>query len=137
LQEAHKISSRAAQVGFEWPEIEGLFEKLEEETHELREQIHALPPDALQPRNKSKIPEELRARLEDEMGDLFFVLVNLARYLSVDAESALRKTNRKFRRRFGWMEEQLRGRGKELDESNLDEMENLWQQAKTKEAGEQ
>ena len=137
LQEAHKISSRAAHVGFEWPEIEGLFEKLEEETHELREQIHALPPDALQPRNKSNIPEELRARLEDEMGDLFFVLVNLARYLSVDAESALRKTNRKFRRRFGWMEGQLRNRGKRLEESNLDEMENLWQQAKTKEAGEQ
>jgi nucleoside triphosphate diphosphatase len=137
LQEAHKISSRAAHVGFEWPEIEGLFEKLEEETHELREEIHALPPDALQPRNRSKIPEELRERLEDEIGDLFFVLVNLARYLNVDAESALRKTNRKFRRRFGWMEEQLRNRGKKLEQSNLDEMENLWQQAKTKEAGEQ
>jgi MazG family protein len=137
LQEAHKISSRAAHVGFEWPEIEGLFDKLEEETHELREQIHILPPESLQPRNRSKIPEEMRARLEDEIGDLFFVLVNLARYLAVDPESALRKTNRKFRRRFGWMEEQLRKQGKNLEESNLDEMENLWQQAKTLEAGEQ
>jgi nucleoside triphosphate diphosphatase len=137
LQEAHKLSSRAAHVGFEWPEIEGLFEKLEEETHELREQIHTLPAGALQPRNKSSIPEELRTRLEDEVGDLFFVLVNLARYLAVDAESALRKTNRKFRRRFGWMEEQLRQRGKKLDESSLQEMETLWQQAKTMEATEQ
>ena len=136
LQEAHKISSRAAHVGFEWPQIEGLFEKLEEETHELREQIHALPPKALEPRNKSRIPEGLRARLEDEIGDLFFVLVNLARYLAVDGESALRKTNRKFRRRFGWMEEQLLKRGKKLEESNLDEMETLWQEAKTMEAKE-
>ena len=134
LQEAHKISSRAAHIGFEWPEIEGLFEKLEEETHELREQIHSLPPGALESRNKSRIPEEFRGRLEDEIGDLFFVLVNLARYLAVDPESALRKTNRKFRRRFGWMEKQLRSRGKSLEESNLEEMETLWHQAKTTEA---
>ena len=131
LQEAHKISSRAAHVGFDWPEIEGLFEKLEEETRELREQIHCLPSDSLQPRSKSRVPEEVRGRLEDEIGDLFFVLVNLARYLAVDPESALRRTNRKFRRRFGWVEEQLRGRGKKLEESNLEEMEGLWQQAKT------
>jgi ATP diphosphatase len=137
LQEAHKISSRAAHVGFEWPEVQGLFEKLEEETHELWEHIHALPPGALQPRNKSRIPEELRARLEDEIGDLFFVLVNLARYLAVDGESALRRTNRKFRRRFGWMEKQLRKQGTKLEQSTLDEMETLWQQAKTTEATEQ
>lgn len=130
LGEAHKISSRAAQVGFDWPDIEGLFEKLEEETRELREQIHGVPPGGLQARNRSKVPEELRARLEDEVGDLFFVLVNLARYLAVDAESALRKTNRKFRRRFGWVEEQLRKRGKKLEDSTLEEMETLWQQAK-------
>ena len=131
LQEAHKISSRAAHVGFDWPEIEGLFEKLEEETRELREQIHCLPSGSLQPRGKSRVPEEVRGRLEDEVGDLFFVLVNLARYLAVDPESALRGTNRKFRSRFGWVEEQLRGRGKKLEESNLEEMESLWQQAKT------
>ena len=62
--------------------------------------------------------------------------MNLSRYLAVDAESALRKTNRKFRRRFGWMEEQLLKRGKRLEESNLEEMETLWQQAKTMEAKE-
>ncbi len=69
------------------------------------------------------------------MGDLFFVLVNIARYLSVDAESALRRTNRKFRRRFGWLEEQLRNQGRSLEQATLDEMEALWQQAKTLENG--
>lgn len=131
LLEAHKISSRAAHAGFDWPEVEGLFEKLAEETRELREHIHDLPPGALKPGNKSKVPEELRERVEDEVGDLFFVLVNIARYLTVDAESALRKTNRKFRRRFGWLEQQLCSRGKKLEEASLEEMESLWQQAKT------
>lgn len=136
LLEAHKISSRAAHVGFDWPAVEGLFEKLEEETRELQKHIQDVPPGALKPGNRSKIPEALRARLEDEVGDLFFVLVNIARYLSVDAESALRKTNRKFRRRFGWLEEQLRSQGKRLENSNLEEMETLWQQAKTLEKSE-
>lgn len=130
LIEAHKISSKAAHVGFDWPQIEGLFEKLTEETGELQEHIRELPQDALKSGNNSRIPEELRARIEDEVGDLFFVLVNIARYLAVDAESALRKTNRKFRRRFGWMEEQLRKQGRRLEQSNLEEMESLWQQAK-------
>lgn len=131
LMEAHKISSKAAHVGFDWPEISGLFEKLAEETSELQEHIAQVPVAALQPESKEKIPEELRARIEDEMGDLFFVLVNLSRRLSVDSESALRKTNRKFRRRFGWLEEKLKSQGKTLQEASLDEMENLWQQAKT------
>lgn len=131
LLEAHKISSKAAHVGFDWPTVDGLFEKLEEETRELQEHIHSAPPGALQPRDRSRVPEDLRARLEEEVGDLFFVLVNIARYLSVDPESALRKTNRKFRRRFGWLEEQLRTRGKNLEEASLEEMEALWQQAKT------
>lgn len=130
LLEAHKVSSKAAHVGFDWPSVEGLFEKLEEETQELKEHIDDVPPGTLKPGNRSKIPEALHARLEDEVGDLFFVLVNIARYLSVDPESALRKTNRKFRRRFGWVEEQLRSRGKTLEQSNLEEMEILWQQAK-------
>jgi nucleoside triphosphate diphosphatase len=131
LLEAHKVSSKAAHVGFDWPTVEGLFEKLSEETRELQEHIHQLPPDALQAANRSKVPAELRERLEDEVGDLFFVLVNIARYLAVDAESALRKTNLKFRRRFGWLEEQLHARGKKFEDTNLEEMETLWQQAKS------
>jgi nucleoside triphosphate diphosphatase len=128
--EAHKISSKAAHVGFDWPEIQGLLQKLNEETHELQEHLQALPGGAGKAGDRARTPEKLQAGIEDEVGDLFFVLVNIARHLAVDPESALRKTNRKFRRRFGWVEEQLRSRGKTLQESNLEEMETLWQQAK-------
>ena len=130
LLEANKISSKAAHVGFDWPDVQGLLKKLEEETQELAEHAHHIPPGGLKTRG-AKVPETLHAKMEDEVGDLFFVLVNIARYLSVDPESALRKTNRKFRRRFNFLEQQLRSRGKTLEQASLDEMEALWQQAKT------
>jgi ATP diphosphatase len=135
LMEAHKISSKAAHVGFDWPEINGLFEKLTEETGELREQLEQLPSDSLKPDSKAKIPSDLHARIEDEIGDLFFVMVNLARRLSVDPESALRRTNRKFRSRFGWLEQQLQERGTSLEDAPLELMEELWQRAKLSEEG--
>jgi uncharacterized protein YabN with tetrapyrrole methylase and pyrophosphatase domain len=75
----------------------------------------------------------MRERLEDEVGDLFFVLVNIARYLSLDPESALRKTNRKFKRRFQWIEEQLRTSGRAPQQASMDELESLWQEAKRRE----
>lgn len=140
LMEAFKLSSRAAHVGFEWPEVTGLFDKLEEETKELQNEIAKLPDPNLKPpqrgvanSGKQQIPEELRARMEDEVGDLLFVLVNIARYLSLDPESALRKTNRKFRQRFQWVEARLHEQGKKPAESSLDEMENLWQRSKQEE----
>lgn len=139
LLEAHKLSSRAAHVGFDWPEIAGLFEKLEEETQELQEELKQLPesPKAggrgVAGSGKPKIPPEQRERLEDEVGDLFFVLVNIARYLSLDPESALKKTNRKFKRRFQWMEERLRASGRGPAQASMDELEELWQQAKRQE----
>jgi nucleoside triphosphate diphosphatase len=138
LLEAHKLSSRAAHVGFDWPEIEGLFEKLAEETAELREELKAAP--IPEPSGKGiagagtpHVPPELRARLEDEVGDLFFVLVNIARYLSLDPESALRKTNRKFKRRFQWVEERLRASGRGPQQAAMNELEELWRQAKQRE----
>jgi MazG family protein len=135
LMEAYKLSSRAAHVGFDWPEMEGLFEKLAEETAELREELQAAPVKApsgkgIAGSGKPQVPPELRERLEDEVGDLFFVLVNIARYLSLDPESALRKTNRKFKRRFQWMEERLRASGRAPQQASMDELETLWQQAK-------
>ncbi|MBZ5511287.1 MAG: nucleoside triphosphate pyrophosphohydrolase [Acidobacteriia bacterium] len=140
LLEAFKLSSRAAHVGFEWPEIGGLFDKLHEETEELRQELKQYPAPGPRPPQRGvagasglAIPDELRAGLEDEVGDLLFVLVNIARYLSLDAESALRKTNRKFRRRFQWMEERMRARGKKLPEATLEEMESLWQESKQQE----
>ena len=140
LMEAHKLSSRAAHVGFDWPNIEGLFDKLKEETEELQAEVKQIPPPGPVPVGRgvagakgSAVPEDLRHRLEGEIGDLFFVLVNIARYLSVDPESALRKTNRKFKRRFQYVEEQLRAHGKKLEESSLDDMEALWQESKSTE----
>jgi nucleoside triphosphate diphosphatase len=138
LLEAHKLSSRAAHVGFDWPEIEGLFEKLAEETVELREELKAAPGKGpsgkgIAGSGKPQVAPDLRERLEDEVGDLFFVLVNIARYLSLDPESALRKTNRKFKRRFQWMEERLRASGRAPQQASMDELETLWQQAKQQE----
>jgi MazG family protein len=140
LLEAHKLSSRAAHVGFDWPSIGGLFEKLQEEIEELRDELKEFPTPGPRPpgggiadSGRSQVSDELRAKMEEEVGDLFFVLVNIARYLSLDSESALRKANRKFKRRFWSVEEQLRETGRTPDQASLEELETLWQQAKQKE----
>jgi MazG family protein len=145
LMAAYKISSRAAQVGFDWPNVEGLFDKLKEETDELRKNLEEYPEPGPQPVAATstasargvKIPDELQARLEDEVGDLLFVLVNIARYLALDPESALRKTNRKFRRRFEYLEGKLREQGRKPSDASLDELESLWQESKRQESGHQ
>jgi MazG family protein len=141
LMEAYKISSRVAHVGFDWPNIAGLFDKLSEEAGELRKDLEEYPEPGPQPESAAgvagargvKISPELRERLEDEVGDLLFVLVNIARYLSLDPESALRKTNRKFRRRFEYLEDRLRQQGRRPTDASLDEMESLWQESKRSE----
>jgi ATP diphosphatase len=140
LLEAYKLSSRAAQAGFDWPNLEGLFDKLSEETNELREQLKEFPPPGPRPQGRgmagsgrTPVPEALQARLEGEVGDLFFVLVNVARYLSIDPESALRTTNRKFKRRFQWIEARLQGSGRTADQAPMEELESLWQEAKAQE----
>jgi MazG family protein len=137
LLEAHKLSSRAAHVGFDWANIEDLFDKLAEESSELQQQLKDYPHSVSQPAGRSiagsgqrQISNDLRARLEGELGDLFFVLVNIARYLSLDPESSLKKTNRKFKRRFQWMEERLRASGRAPQDISMQELESLWQEAK-------
>jgi nucleoside triphosphate diphosphatase len=119
IHEAHQISSRAARVGFDWPNVDGIFDKLEEEVHELKEVI------------SSQRDETQRERLEDEIGDMLFVIVNIARHLKVDSESALKRANRKFKTRFRYMEGELAKEGKSLEQSSLEEMEKLWQKAKS------
>ena len=141
LMEAFKLSSRAAVAGFDWPEMEGLFDKLGEETKELRDELKSVSinvpsGNGIAGSGKPRIPVELRERVEEEVGDLFFVLVNIARYLALDPESALRKTNRKFKRRFQWMEERLRSSGRGPQQASMDELERLWQQAKRQEGSE-
>jgi MazG family protein len=119
IHEAHQISSRAARVGFDWPDVDGIFEKLQEEVHELKEVISAAG------------NETRRERLEDEIGDMLFVIVNIARYLKIDSESALKRANRKFKTRFRYMETELAKQGKNLEQTSLEEMEALWQKAKS------
>ncbi len=128
LLEGLKLSKKAAHVGFDWPSIDGIFEKLEEEAEELRREVERIPEGRGEA--GAGVSAELQGRLQDEVGDLLFTVVNLARYLEVDPEAALRQTNRKFRRRFGHVETRLRAEGKELGEASLEEMERHWQGAK-------
>ncbi|MCU1321365.1 MAG: MazG family protein [Acidobacteriaceae bacterium] len=118
LLEASKLGSRAAKVGFDWPDATGLFDKLQEEIAELKAEL----PDA-----ESKSASN--AALEEELGDVLFTAVNLARHLKLDPESALRSANAKFRRRFGAMESAAGGR-EGLETRSSDELEALWSSAK-------
>lgn len=116
LMRAVKLTSRAANVGFDWPDVPLVLEKLAEEIGELQHEVLA------EPAAKDKI--------EDELGDVLFVLANLARKLDIDPESAVRGTNQKFTERFHRIEELLKAKGKHLSESDLEEMDDLWDQAK-------
>ena len=111
LVEAQQISSRAAQSGFDWEDVAGVFAKLDEERAELEAAATG-------------------AEREHEIGDLLFVMVNLARFYRVDPEQALRRSNARFRERFGFVEQGLRKVGKTAADSNIEEMEALWRQAK-------
>jgi MazG family protein len=117
LVEAQQITSRAAAAGFDWSDAGQVLDKLREELAEFDAARGAGSPE----------------QIEDELGDLLFVLVNLARFVKVDPEQALRRTNAKFRRRFGYVEEKLAERGSSPADSNIEEMESLWQQAKSRE----
>ena len=114
LVEARELTSKASQVGFDWENEGQVLEKLHEELRELDEARAAGAPEAI----------------EDEVGDLLFVVVNLARFVKVDPEQALRKSNAKFRRRFAHVEARLAERGKQPATSTIEEMEALWQEAK-------
>jgi len=128
--EAGKISSRAAKVGFDWPNAEAVLDKVQEEITELHGEMTRTPDN----QEKDKKPsEEARARIKEEFGDLLFALVNLARHLSIDPESSLKQANRKFRRRFAQVEFQLRQEGKALEETSLDVLEQAWQAVKKNE----
>ncbi|MBI3666031.1 MAG: nucleoside triphosphate pyrophosphohydrolase [Acidobacteria bacterium] len=117
MMEAYQLTSRASQVGFDWQRFEDLLEKLEEELRELDEARHGSGD---------------RERVEDEVGDLLFMMVNIARFLKFDPELALRKTNWKFRQRFAQVEQGLARRGTTWAQAGIEEMEELWQQAKNR-----
>jgi ATP diphosphatase len=117
LTRANKLARRAARVGFDWPDPEAVLEKLDEEVAELR----------------AEIPGASKARLEDELGDMFFVMVNLARKLDLDPESCLHAANRKFERRFNAVEAQLAETGETPSDVSLEVMEAAWQDVKRRE----
>jgi MazG family protein len=114
LVEAQQITSRASRVGFDWPNLGEVLNKLDEERDEFARAVETESQDAL----------------EDELGDLLFVLVNIARFVKVDPEQALRRTNAKFRARFAHIERRLAAQGKEVAGTPLEELEALWQEAK-------
>ena len=114
LLEGQKLTKKAAKVGFDWENTKQVFDKLDEEVSELNEAIE----------------QNSNEKASEEIGDILFVILNLARKLEVDAETALKKTNRKFRRRFAFIESELKKNGKTLEESNLEEMDALWNVAK-------
>jgi tetrapyrrole methylase family protein/MazG family protein len=111
LSQAQEYQDRAARVGFDWPEIEGVLDKIREEIEEIK-----------QAQNLEQVTGEL--------GDLFFVLVNLARWRKVDAESALREANLKFKRRFAYVEKSAKEQGRNLSDMTLEEMDAFWNEAK-------
>jgi MazG family protein len=124
LIEAQQLTRRAANVGFDWPRVEGILEKLAEEIAELREALSASPTDS---------PQRAHA-VEDEVGDLLFVVVNLARFLGLDSELALKRASRKFKTRFQMMEGFARDAGTPLVDLSADDLEALWEQAKSQSA---
>ncbi len=115
LSRAGKLQKRAADVGFDWPEVSGVFHKIWEELEEVTAEIEKGGD---------------RVRLEEEIGDLLFACVNLARHVGVDAEAGLRTSNRKFQDRFGAIERKLVQAGRSLEEADLEEMDALWEQVK-------
>ncbi len=116
LMRCEKIGKRAARVGFEWPDVGGALEKLDEEVAELKAETGSASQD--------------KARLTDELGDVLFSVVNVARHLKIDPEAALRHANAKFEQRFHAVEQSYRTEGLNIAEASLDDMENRWQTAK-------
>jgi MazG family protein len=117
LTRAVKLQKRAARVGFDWTQAESVIAKIHEEIDELMEASRAGDRDAV----------------EDEFGDLLFVLANLSRHIDVDPEAALRRTNEKFSRRFRYIESELAAAGRDIGKTSLEEMEELWTEAKKQE----
>jgi MazG family protein len=122
LLEAYQLTRRAAQVGFDWESVDGIFDKMQEETSELRAALH--PPTSSKPKPGS------REQVEEEIGDILFVAVNLARFLGFDPEVALKKSNKKFKSRFHLMERQANRSGQRLAQLSKEELEALWVAAK-------
>lgn len=121
LMEAHQISTKVARVGFDWKDVDEIFEKLEEEVAELRVAIE---------QHKKSAEEADHVHVREEIGDMLFVVTNIARHLSVEPEAALKLANRKFRQRFAYIERRLREQNRKFEDVTIADLEELWQEAK-------
>lgn len=124
LQRAHRLQEKASKVGFDWKKKEDVWKKVIEEIEEMHEI------EKVKSQKSKDLDKELYSKLEDEIGDVFFALVNYARFLGVNPENALRRTNSKFIKRFGYVEEKIKAKGKKLSDSNLNEMDIYWEESK-------
>lgn len=133
LQRAHRLQEKAAKVGFDWEKKSDVWKKVIEEIEEMHEiekvKSQMSPTKADQPQAEN-VKSEVDEKLESEVGDVFFALVNYARFLGVNPENALRKTNRKFIERFKFVEGKIKANGKSVDESSLAEMDKYWNESK-------
>lgn len=125
LQRAHRLQEKASKVGFDWEKKEDVWKKVIEEIEEMHE-IERVRSQ----KSEDRSLEDFYNQLENEIGDVFFALVNYARFLDVNPENALRRTNSKFIRRFFYVEEKIKSLGKKLSESNLKEMDFYWEESK-------
>jgi MazG family protein len=133
MVKAMRLQEKARQVGFEWDNKEQVWEKVEEEIQELKEEIKSRESGVQSSESAPTLNSELstlNSKVEDEFGDLIFSLINYARFLQVDAENALERTNKKFIHRFTQMEQQALQEGKKLDEMSLQEMDAIWNSIK-------
>jgi MazG family protein len=125
LQRAHRLQEKAAKVGFDWENKDDVWKKVIEEIEEM----HDIEKIKSQPLNIENI-EDLNSKLEKEVGDVFFAMVNYARFLGINPEDALRRTNEKFIKRFNYVQKKIKETGKAINESNLEEMDKYWNESK-------
>jgi nucleoside triphosphate diphosphatase len=122
LQRAFRLQEKASKVGFDWNNKEDIWKKVVEEIEEMqKEEVKG---------QNSKVKNEVNEELENEIGDVFFALVNYSRFLKINPENALRRTNKKFIKRFNHIEKKLKENGKKINESNLEEMDIYWNESK-------
>ena len=124
LMEANQLTRRAAKIGFDWEKLEDILAKAAEESNELRAEI------SKPAHENDSATDASNAAIEEEVGDLLFVAANVARFLGLDPEIALLKANRKFKRRFQWMEKEAKRRGAALADTDRPQMEELWNESK-------
>jgi XTP/dITP diphosphohydrolase len=130
MVQAMRIQEKAKQVGFEWDNKEQVWEKVKEEMEEVRVEVEHFDAQQLDTAEQPVAAEKQRMKIEDEIGDLLFSVINYARFLNIDPDNALAKTNKKFLDRFQSMEKIVTDKGQRLTDLNLEQMDEIWNEVK-------